>query len=546
MLKNNVLVVLLLFTNFIYCEVTIDSLLIKLESKMKKRSLFDSKKEKKISNYKSILIDTLLDGRTKFEITKKLIYELEYYSFDAALHYTSENIKVAQKINDPILIADSNIILAKLLMESGRYEESLDILTNINRKEISPKLLVDYFYTLKEAYSELSYYSSISTNKEKYFFIHQKYQDSLAVILPKNSDVFLRLKEKEYRDQRLLDRALEINSQRLKGKKSGTRDFSLITFERSLLYELIKNKNEEKKYLILSAISDIEASVKDNASLAKLAMILYEEKKIFKAHKYINFSVDDAKFFNSKLRFINLSSILPVITDAYEKESALQNKKLTQSLIFSFILVIILLFTTFYIYRQMKKLSEAREELKKVNSKLKDVNNQLNASNENLNITNAELLKSDIIKEKYVATFLNLYSDYINKLDIYRKLVKKYVALNRTAELQKLTESKQVIDDEMKLFQKNFDESFLHIYPNFITKFNQLLCDDKRIEVKKGELLNTELRIYALIRLGITNSEQIAKILRYSVSTIYNYRVKMKNNAKKDRDIFEEQVKQIS
>jgi cell division protein FtsB/DNA-binding CsgD family transcriptional regulator len=513
---------------------------------MEKRLLFDSKKEKKINNYKNIIVDTLLDSKTKFEITKKLIYELEYYSFDKALYYALENLKIAQKINDPQLIADSNIIIAKLLMESGRYKESLDILTSINRKQISSRLLVNYFYSLKEAYSELNYYSSIPKNKEKYFLMHQKYQDSLAVILPKNSDDFLRLKEKEYRDQRLLDKALKINSQRLKGKKSGTRDFSLITFERSLLYELTKNKKKEKKYLILSAISDIEASVKDNASLAKLAMILYEEKKIFKAHQFINFSLDDATFFNSKLRFINISSILPVITEAYEKESALQNKKLTQSLIFSTILVIVLLCTTFYIYSQVKKLSEARVELKKVNTKLKDVNNQLNTSNENLNIINVELLKSDIIKEKYIATFLNLYSDYINKLDIYRKLVKKYVALNRISELQKLTESKQVIDDEMKLFQKNFDESFLHIYPNFIQKFNQLLTDDKRIQVKKGELLNTELRIYALIRLGITNSEQIAKILRYSVSTIYNYRVKLKNNAKKDRDFFEDQVKQIS
>jgi hypothetical protein len=348
---------------------------------MEKRLLFDSKKEKKINNYKNIIVDTLLDSKTKFEITKKLIYELEYYSFDKALYYALENLKIAQKINDPQLIADSNIIIAKLLMESGRYKESLDILTSINRKQISSRLLVNYFYSLKEAYSELNYYSSIPKNKEKYFLMHQKYQDSLAVILPKNSDDFLRLKEKEYRDQRLLDKALKINSQRLKGKKSGTRDFSLITFERSLLYELTKNKKKEKKYLILSAISDIEASVKDNASLAKLAMILYEEKKIFKAHQFINFSLDDATFFNSKLRFINISSILPVITEAYEKESALQNKKLTQSLIFSTILVIVLLCTTFYIYSQVKKLSEARVELKKVNTKLKDVNNQLNTSN---------------------------------------------------------------------------------------------------------------------------------------------------------------------
>ncbi|MHB0754532.1 DUF6377 domain-containing protein [Polaribacter sp. M15] len=513
---------------------------------MEKRSFFDRKREKNIENYKQILKDTLLEKKVKYKLTKKLINELEYYSFDAALFYAIENLKTAQNLKESFLIIDSNILLAKLLMDSGRYKESLDILTNIKKKEVSSDLLPRYFYVLKEAYSELSYYSSIPENKHNYYSKHINYQDSLALILPKKSDEFLRLKEKEYRDKRLLGKALKINDKRLLGKKSGTRIYSLITFERSLLYELAKNRNDEKKYLILSSISDIEASVKDNASLAKLAMILYEEKKIFKAHKFINFSLDDAKFFNSKLRFINLSNILPVITEAYEREGKLQNKKLTRSLIFISFLVVILIFTILYIYNQIKKLSEARTQLKKANTTLKDLNNQLKISNENLNDINAELLKSDTIKERYIGTFLNLYSDYINKLDIYRKLVKKYVALNRMSELQKLTESKQVIDDEMKLFHKNFDESFLHIYPNFIDKFNELLKKDKRIVVKRGELLSTELRIYALIRLGITNSEQIAKILRYSVSTIYNYRVKLKNNSVIGREAFEDSVKKIS
>jgi cell division protein FtsB len=512
---------------------------------MAKRSFFDTNKEKEINKYKSILEDNLLDDKTKFQIRKKLIYELEYYSFDAALYYTLENLNVSKELNDTTLIIDSKILLAKLLMESGRYKESLDILTQLKRDEIPSKLLQSYFYSLKEGYSELSYYSSIPENEHKYYWLHKNYQDSLAAILPENSDELLRLREKEYRDERQLEKALQVNDTRLMGKKSGTRIYSLITFERSLLYELAKNRDLEKKFLVFSSISDIQASVKDNASLAKLAMRLYEEKKIFKAHKYINFSLDDAKFFNSKLRFINLSNILPVITEAYERESNLQNKKLTKSLLFISILAVFLLFTLVFIYRQYKKLSLAREQLNSANSELKDLNSQLNISNDNLNELYQELLQANVIKEKYIGTFLNLYSDYINKLDIYRKLVKKYVTLNKVDELKKLSKSKQVVDTEMKLFHKNFDESFLEIYPNFISEFNKLLLDDKKIKTKESEVLNTELRIYALIRLGITKSEQIAKILRYSVSTIYNYRVKLKNNAKSGRDSFEEEVKKI-
>ncbi|SDT96147.1 hypothetical protein SAMN04487762_0923 [Polaribacter sp. Hel1_33_78] len=535
-----------LLANYSYASNHIDSLLITLESKMNNRLIFDNGKEKTIDNYKTILADSLLKDETRFLITKKLIYELEYYSFDAALYYSLENQKLASKINNPLFISESKILIAKILMESGRYKESLDILNEIQRKKIPSELLSSYFFSLKEGYSELSYYSSIQKNKDIYYQLYNKYQDSLSNILPKSSDEILRLKEKELRDNRQLDEALKVNEIRIKGKKSGTRLFSLITFERSLLYELAKNTTQEKKYLILSAISDIEASVKDNASLSKLAMIFYKENKIYKAHKYINFSLDDAKFFNSKLRFINLSKILTLITEAYEKQSDHQKNKLTNSLYFISALAAFLFFTLIFIYKQNKNLSIARKQLKNNNAELKNLNSQLNNSNNELKDLYQKLLKADLVKEKYVGTFLNLYSDYINKLDLYRKLVKKHIKLDRIDELLKITESKQVIDTEIKIFHKNFDESFLHIYPNFIEQFNTLLKKDKQVTLKKGELLNTELRIYALIRLGINNSDQIATILRYSVSTIYNYRVKLKNNSLHTRDNFEDEVKKIS
>lgn len=541
---NKFLLFLFLISSQSYSNNLIDSLIIELETVMNSRTLYDTNKERIIENYKNILDDKSLEDNTKYQITKKLIFELEYYSFDSALYYTLENKKNAYKLNNKSYINESTILLAKLLVESGRYKESLDILTNINRNQISLKLLPSYFYSLKECFSELSYYSSITNNKEIYYQKYNNYQDSLSNILPKGSDIFLRLKEKEYRDQRLLNKAIEINDKRLLGKKSGTRIYSLITFERSLLYGLAKNRKLEKEFLIKSAISDIQASVKDNASLSKLAQIMYEEKDIFRAHRFINFSLDDAKFFNSKLRFINLSSILPVITEAYEKEISIQHKKLINSLTTSSIVAIILLFTIVFIYKQFKKLSSARRKLNSVNSQLKELNNKLNKSNNDLNFLYQELLQANSIKEKYIGTFLNLYSDYINKLDLYRKLVKKYVTLNKIDELKQLSKSKQVVDTEIKLFHKNFDQSFLEIYPNFILEFNNLLKDDKRIIVSDIQVLNTELRIYALIRLGITKSEQIAKILRYSVSTIYNYRVKLKNNAK-NRKSFEDDVKKI-
>ena len=182
--------------------------------------------------------------------------------------------------------------------------------------------------------------------------------------------------------------------------------------------------------------------------------------------------------------------------------------------------------------------------MKTANLQLNDLNEKLSFTNKDLKRLYEELSAVDIIKEQYIGTFLNLYSEYIDKLDVYRKTVRKYIVTNRVNDLLELSKSKKVVEDELNVFYANFDKSFLHIYPNFIENFNKLLKENERIIVKSENTLNVELRIFALMRLGISNSSKIAKILRYSVNTIYNYRVKIKNSAI-NREAFEDMVKKI-
>ena len=236
--------------------------------------------------------------------------------------------------------------------------------------------------------------------------------------------------------------------------------------------------------------------------------------------------------------------MLPIISKSYETINLRQSNKLKKQLIFISILSLIAIVALFFIFKQYRKIKLGREYLKTANLQLKDLNEKLSFTNSDLKRLYEELSAVDTIKEQYIGTFLNLYSEYIDKLNVYRKTVKKYIITNRTKDLLELTKSKKIVEDELKIFYDNFDKSFLHIYPNFIKNLNALLKEDERIVVKE-EILNTELRIYALIRLGITNSAKIAKILRYSVNTIYNYRVKIKNSAL-NRDEFDELVKRIT
>ena len=391
-------------------------------------------------------------------------------------------------------------------------------------------------------------FSRVKNITEKYNKLYLTYKDSLNIQianLNKNSKLYLSTSEQNFRDEGNTIEALKVNAKRLSLAKMGTREYALVTFNRSYMSAEVDGNNlNQKKFLILSAISDIQASIKDNASLANLAVIFFGEGNVDRAHKYINFSFEDAKFYNSKLRFLDISNVLPVISKSYETKNRKQTNKLKKQLIFISLLSLILMVAIFFIIKQNKKINQGKEYLKTANLKLKDLNEKLSFTNNDLKRLYEELSSVDAIKEQYIGTFLNLYSEYIDKLDVYRKTVSKYIITNKTKDLLELSKSKKIIESELKIFYENFDKSFLHIYPNFIENFNDLLKEEERILVKDDDSLTVELRIFALIRLGISNSSKISKILRYSVNTIYNYRVKVRNIAI-NRDEFEEMVKKI-
>lgn len=523
----------------------IDSLLVQLEHTMAERKQYDAAKKLRIKSIKELLQEPGISIEQTYHVNNLIIREFEAYAFDSTLHYIELNLLISGELENTALLNETKLKLSGLLASSGRYKEAIDILNKINRNELSNELINDYYTNYGKVYDELSFYTPVKENQTEYTRLYKAYIDSLLSLLDPNSEEYLFIIEKQFRDTKQLIECRKVNSKRLAMAQMGTRIYSIITFQRAISYELELNCELEKKFLILSAISDIKASVKDNASLTKLALLLYEEKKIDKAHDYINFSFEDAVFFNSRLRFIEISNILPVINEAFQFKSDQQKANLRTFLIIISILSVILFFAALYIYMQMKNLSHARNDLQKANKQLKDLNINLHHANAELNDLNNELSESNHVKEQYIGNFLSICSNYIYKLDIYRKMVNKHIAARRVAELYEITKSKQLIEKELIEFYENFDNTFLNIYPNFVEELNSLLLVKERITLKKGELLNTELRIFALIRLGISDSSKIAKLLRYSVNTIYNYRVKIKNKAAIPRDDFEVFVMKI-
>lgn len=516
---------------------TVDSLLTELDRTMHNRVEYDLKKEKALSNFKKELSSEKNELK-KYFLMNEIIKEYIPYQLDSALFYMNKNIYLSSKFSDKKYIDKVKIDLAGVLSSTGNYKESVDMLNSIDESNLDEVTKNQFYHESMWTYYRLFFYSPLPDSKKIYGQLYNDYMNKLLARLDKNSTFYLSIIERVYREKNDIKNSIATNNELLKRNGIGTREFSMIAFSQALNYRNLGDRESEKKYLILSSISDIKASVKDNAATTELALMLFRQGDLERAHHNINFAFEDAAFFNSKLRFVSISNILPIIDKAYETEIHKKNRKLQISLIVISILSLVVLFTSFYIYKQYRNLVIARKKLEEVNNKLKQINKELSDSYDKISEINQ-------VKEHYIVNLLINNSENIDTLDVYGKTVVKLIISKKTEELLKLTKSKDFLDKELAKFYYNFDNIFLNIYPDFVEKFNNLLSDEERIILKRDELLNTELRIFALIRLGINDSSKIAKILRYSVTTIYNYRVKTKNKTKINRDEFEKEVMKI-
>lgn len=543
--KYLILLLLLLLPIYSWADKTLDSLLNVLDLTIQEHEKYVAQREVRIAHLKELMRGTTVNSVEHYNLNNQLYKEYKAFVCDSAIYYLNENIRMADRLQNLDCKVESKLQLSLLLSSTGMYTESIDVLKSVDRKDIIPQLVPDYYTCFDHVYGELSVYTQDKTLSGHYWSISQAYKDSLYAILPPQSEEYLMMNEAKLRDRHQYEEALKVNALRLSETEPNTPQYALVTYHRSLIYKYGNDRLGEKKNLCLSAISDIRSAIKDHASLWMFAQLLYEEGDMERAYQYMRFSWNSTKFYNARLRSWQSADVLSLIDKTYQAMIEKQNGRLQQNLLLITALLVLLTSALVYIYRQVKKLSVARNRLQVANEQLKVLNDELRQMNDCLTSTNTELTESNQIKEEYIARFMKLCSTYIDRLDAYRRMVNKKISAGQIAELLKITRSQDALDEELNELYTSFDTAFLHLFPEFVKKFNALLQDDGQIVLKKGELLNTELRIFALIRLGIDDSSQIAEFLRYSVNTIYNYRAKVKNKACVSRDDFEKRVEQI-
>lgn len=502
-----------------------ESVLKELDRVIEEKYSFHVHKEKEIDEIKARLHRSG-NNEEKYELCGSLFYLYLHYQADSSLYYINEKMRLLPLLDKPELKNEIIINRAEVMGVMGMYNEALEQLRQINPQALELGPLNYYYRTFRAYYGWVADYTTNDAEKVKYLKKTDAYRDSILIATDPCVDRSIVWAEKKIINGRV-DSALVILSDLLK-ETPDERQKGYIYYTLSEAYDMRGDIQKEIYYLALTAITDLKSSIREYASLQKLAQLMYEVGDLDRAYKYLNCSMEDAVACNARLRFIEVTQFFPIIDKAYKLKEE-KERQISRTLLISVsLLSLFLLAAIFYLYRWMKKLSVMRRNLSLANQQMQEVN--------------AELAQTGKIKEVYIARYLDRCVIYLDKLEFYRRSLAKLAMASRIDDLFKAIKSEQFIRDERKDFYNEFDKSFLELFPHFITSFNELLVEEGRIYPKSGELLTTELRIFALIRLGVTDSNRIAHFLGYSLATIYNYRSKMRNKAIGNKETFEQEV----
>lgn len=560
-----ILIVCLLFPAYVCADTSKHALeenrklLHSLDSLLEQQDLFVRVKEERIKQLK-MQYSRVKDVKELYAMNRMVYLEYRVYDADSALHYINKNIQLAQQTNNRTWEVVSLLEQSFVLTSSGLMTEALKAVSDIQPEELPQNLRSEYFGRLCTLYSRLRDYSSENSQlSEHYNNLQKAFRDSVYLTATPDELRYWNCRAWLYMGTPEIEpvkQAFEENKQTL---SNDSRKYSIATYNLSAIY---RSENNESKYLenlILSAMADIRSVNGDIGSLQEIAEYLFKHGEIDRAYNYILYCSQKAMLFHNRVRIVKMSHLQNQIYKAYQEQSRTQQKRLQASLIAVSFLFLVLIGAFLFIRKQMRRLKEANLKLDSTNQKLsvnmdalstahqrlEEVNIQLKDLNTQLQEVNDQLRESNYVKEEYIGYVFNICSTYISKLEEFRKNINRKLKVGQIEDVKAMTDSSATASNELKEFYQNFDTIFLHLYPDFVGDFNALLLPEERIELKEGELLNTELRIHALIRLGITDSVKIADFLHCSAQTVYNNRLRTRNKSIIPKEDFINAVKKL-
>lgn len=547
-MKNLVVLLLLIFVTLPLTaqsrhDLKLPELLQQLDQMVDQKATFQQVREEKAAVLKRAAAST--QGMRRVSLLQQIYDTYSHFQTDSAQVALNQIAHTPEMQHNAALAGWWHIAQGELLAISGFYTEALSEV-----KQVQPAMLnaggedlrLQYLRAQRTIYGWMANYANSGVSNQRLTALTQAYRDSILKIeKPSLSRDIVEADKLLVNGQ--AQKAIDLLLPHINKRTGDSAPYVYSVLAQA--YSKLSKSDEAMRFLALTAMCDIERGVTEYQALPLLAQELYRHNDVQRAYDYLICSLEDANFCKARLRAVEVSNIFPIINKAYKEREHVERHRERLFIYTLTALAIALLVSMIYLYRQLKKVRSMRHKQVEMNNKLKQGYEQLESVNEQLKKTYTELQLSDKMKEEYLTRYLNRCRDYLDRMDEDRRAAWRLLKEHQTDELMKHLKSDARTKGEQERFFEDFDAAFLAIFPDFIHSFNALLRPGEEVLPKVENRLTTELRIFALIRLGVTDTARIAHFMNNSTATIYNYRSKVRNRSKGNPDEFEAQVSRI-
>lgn len=536
-MRHLIVIIITLMIQPIYIKGDNNQLYKQLDAALAQRAHYVELKEKSLNEIKQGA-KYVTSNEDKLKLYEQLANEYKAYEYDSAMTYVNKGLILAQKSNNIFFNKRFQLSQTRLLITRGFYAEAKEILQKIEPKEEPRDYQFLYYYTMYGLYNNWSTYCENNEFSKNYDLKKVEYLKKAIELSPKKDAFYYYLMGELYyfSNHPNNNKTIQYYKKALSMEKANSRLHAMTAFALSEVYQKANNLELMEHYLLFAAISDVTSATKENVALQDIALFIYKHKtrSLNKAQEYINLSLEDAYAYNNRLRRIEISSKLQLITNAYTDDIKTTNRLLNIALLVIILLLLGVGISSLFIRKKNRLLKQKKDEITATSAKMEILNEQLH-------LINAELKNTNQKRERLVKVYIDLSYKNIERNQKLRTLAIRKIKANQSKELLSLLSSSSSTERENKEFLTEFDKSFLALYPTFVNELNQQLTESAHIQLKENGEMPPILRVCALLRLGITESSKIAGILSYSPQTVYNYRSILKNNAI-DKEHFEENV----
>lgn len=506
----------------------VDSILSVLDSEIEHREIYYQQKEKKLEDIKQ-QFRYVKDQQERYNLCNRLFNEYITYQYDSAYSYAIQTEEISHRLTDKNLFIQADCNLLYCYLSTGLFKEAYDMMKSIHVEDVTDSIKSDYYQLCMRLYSDMSSYNEGTPFNADYNQKITLYCDSALLYTPENSFYHQKIEAFKF--------SVGDNEKKIQMYKQMLNDYDVCPHEKAIIYSMLGRMyigmgdfEHAIYYMALSAIQDIRSATRETTAKKELASYLYGKGDVLRASRYIQIALEETNFYNARHRKMEINTILPIIEKQRLTMIEERKREVTISLVVMSLLAVSLLVTLSIIYKQMKKLKTAKQSIQQQFNEISEVNGKLQESNE--------------IKDQYIFQSLYGKSDYLDKVENLLKKQDRKLKARQFNDLQ-ITHKEFDIKSERENMFSSFDQTFLKLFPNFLTEYNKFFRPEDQVILDEAGNLPPELRIFALIRLGVTENERIAKFLNLSINTIYVYKARVKGKTIVPKEEFEEYIMQI-